>query len=554
MKKRKSIFIIPIAIVTIISLLSFSNDNRKYQLSKQISIFNAIVKELDLFYVDTIQPKKMIDKGIDAMLRNLDPYTEYYPEDEADNLKMLTTGKYAGIGSVIRFHKEKNTTVIADPYEGLPAAKGGLKIGDYILSIDGTDIHGMTIDSVSNMLRGTAGTTLTLEIERPGEKKPRTVKLTRESITMPAISYYGIQNNNIGYIQLESFTENCARNMRHALIELKKQGATAFIIDLRGNGGGLLNEAVEIVNLFVPKGLTIVTTKGKIKQANTTYNTSKEPFDTESPLAVLVNGHSASAAEIVAGSLQDLDRAVIIGSRTYGKGLVQTTRQLPGGAFLKVTTSKYYIPSGRCIQALDYSHLLEDGRSTRIADSLTTIFHTVAGREVRDGGGIRPDVEPKDEELSTLLYHLMQEMAIFDYATNYRLKHDTIAPAEQFTMSDEDYEEFKKYLKSINFSYDAESLKILDQLKKIIKFEGYEKITEEEIASLEKKLQADLDHSLAHFEKNIKEIIANEIVLRYYGNKGSIAYSLREDSDIKEADRLLNDKEEYTKILTPDRK
>ncbi|MBQ8270728.1 MAG: S41 family peptidase [Bacteroidaceae bacterium] len=554
MKIKKYIFIIPIATITIISLLAFSNDNRKYQLSKQISIFNAIIKELDLFYVDTIQPKKMIGKGIDAMLRNLDPYTEYYPEDEADDLKMLTTGKYAGIGSVIRFHKEKNTTVIADPYEGLPAAKGGLKIGDCILSIDGTDIHGMPIDSVSNMLRGTAGTTLTLEIERPGEKNKRTVKLIRESITMPAISYYGIQNNNIGYIQLESFTENCARNMRHALIELKKQGAKAFIIDLRGNGGGLLNEAVEIVNLFVPKGLTIVTTKGKIKQANNTYTTSKEPFDTESPLAVLVDGHSASAAEIVAGSLQDLDRAIIIGSRTYGKGLVQTTRQLPGGGYLKVTTSKYYIPSGRCIQALDYSHLLEDGRSTRIADSLTTIFHTAAGREVRDGGGIRPDVEPKGEELSTLLFYLLQEMAVFDYATNYRLKHDTIAPAEQFTMSDEEYEDFKKYLKSTNFSYDVESLKILDQLKKIIKFEGYEKITEEEIASLEKKLQADLDYSLDHFNKNIKEIIADEIVLRYHGRKGGIVYSLREDSDIKEANRLLNDKEEYTKILTPDKK
>ena len=551
MKIKKTVLFLPIAAITIISLLAFSNDNRKYQLSKQITIFNAILKELDLFYVDTIQPKKMIDKGIDAMLRNLDPYTEYYSEDDADNLKMLTTGKYAGIGSVIRFHKDRNTTVIADPYEGLPAAKSGLEIGDFILSIDGTDIHGMGIDSVSNMLRGTAGTTLTLEIERPGEKKPRTVKLTRESIALPAISYYGIQNGNIGYIQLESFTENCARNMRRALIELKKQGAETFIIDLRGNGGGLLNEAVEIVNLFVPKGLTIVTTKGKIKQANATYKTSKEPLDTTSPLVVLVDGHSASAAEIVAGSLQDLDRAVIIGSRTYGKGLVQTTRQLPGGGYLKLTTSKYYIPSGRCIQALDYSHMLEDGRSSRIADSLTTVFHTAAGREVRDGGGIRPDVEPKNEELSTLLFHLIQDMSVFDYATAYRLKHDSIAPAELFTISDEDYDEFKKHLKSTNFSYDIESLKVLEQLKKIIKFEGYEKITEEEIASLEKKLHADLDHSLNHFQKHIKEIIADEIVLRYHGRKGGIIYSLREDADIKEAYKILADKEEYKKILSP---
>lgn len=554
MKIRKSLIILPLATIAILSLLAFSNDNRKYQLSKQISIFNAILKELDLFYVDTIQPKKMVDKGIDAMLKNLDPYTEYYSEDDADDLKLLTTGKYAGIGSVIRFHKGKNTTVIASPYEGMPAAKAGLKIGDLIQTIDGTDIHGMGIDSVSNMLRGTAGTTLTLEIERPGEKKPKTIKLTRESISMPAISYYGIQNGNIGYIQLESFTENCARNMRHALIELKNKGAEAFIIDLRGNGGGLLNEAVDIVNLFVPKGLTIVTTKGKIKQANTTYKTTKEPFDTESPLAILVDGHSASASEIVAGSLQDLDRAVIIGSRTFGKGLVQTTRQLPGGGFLKVTTSKYYIPSGRCIQALDYSHLMEDGRSTRIADSLTTTFHTAAGREVRDGGGIRPDIEPKEQELSTMLFYLVQDLAVFDYATGYKLKHDTIASPTEFEISDEDYNDFKKFLKSTNFSYDIQSLKAVEKLKELIEFEGYTEITKEEISSLEKKLQNDIDHSLEHFKEDIKELIASEIIVRYYGNKGSIEYNLREDSDIKEAYKILADSDEYKKILTPGKK
>ncbi len=554
MKIKKALIIFPIAALALISVLAFSNDNRKYQLSQQRSIFNAIIKELDLFYVDTIQPKKIIDKGIEAMLNNLDPYTEYFSEEDADELKMLTTGKYAGIGSVIRFHKEKNTTVIAEPYEGLPAAKAGLQIGDLILSINGTDIHGMSIDSVSNMLRGTAGTNITLNIERKGEKKPRTVKITRESIAMPAISYYGIQNGNIGYIQLESFTENCARNMRNAIIELKKKGAEAFIIDLRGNGGGLLSEAVEIVNLFVPKGLTIVTTKGKIKQANNTYKTSKEPLDTISPLAILVNGQSASAAEIVAGSLQDLDRAVVIGSRTYGKGLVQTTRQLPGGGYLKITTSKYYIPSGRCIQALDYSHLIEDGKSTRIADSLTTIFHTAAGREVRDGGGIRPDIEPKEEELSTLLFYLIQDMALFDYATEYHSKHSTIAPAEEFAINDEEYDEFKKFLKSKKFSYDIQSLKILEQLKKSIELEGYTTITKEEIASLEKKLQANLDHSLQHFSKQIKDIIANEIAIRYHGRKGGIIFSLREDTDIKEAYKILGDSEEYKKILTPGKK
>ena len=554
MKIKKALIILPIAGVVILSLLSFSNDNRKYQLSKQITILNAILKELDLFYVDTIQPKKIINKGIDAMLTHLDPYTEYYSEEDSDDLKMLTTGKYAGIGSVIRFHKEKNTTVIASPYEGLPAAKAGLQIGDFILSINGTDIHGMGIDSVSNMLRGVAGTNVTLTIERPGEKKPRTIKITRESIAMPAISYYGIQNDNIGYIQLESFTENCARNMRNAIIEMKNKGAQAFIIDLRGNGGGLLNEAVEIVNLFVPKNLTIVTTKGKIKQANNTYKTNKEPLDTVSPLAILVNGQSASAAEIVAGSLQDLDRAVVIGTRTYGKGLVQTTRQLPGGSFLKITTSKYYIPSGRCIQALDYSHLIEDGKSSRIPDSLTTVFHTAAGREVRDGGGIRPDIEPKEEELSTLLFYLVQDMAIFDYATKYRLQHTAIAAPEEFTLTDEEYNEFKSFLKSKNFSYDIESLKILDRLKKMIELEGFTQITEEEITSLEKKLQTNIDHLLQHFSKQIKEIVANEIVQRYHGQKGGIIFSLREDIDIKTAYDILTDSEEYKKTLTPSKK
>lgn len=551
MKIKRSILFLPVIAAIAITLFAFSNDNRKYQLSRQLNIFNSVVKELDLFYVDTIQPQKMIGKGIKAMLHNLDPYTEYYSEDDAEDLKMLTTGKYAGIGSIIRYHDKKKTTAISFPYEGMPASKAGLRAGDLIESINGTDIHGMAIDSVSDMLRGTAGTTITLSIKRPGVKKPMTVKIERANIAMPAIPYYGIHNRNVGYIQLESFTDGCAKSMRRAIVELKEKGAESFIIDLRGNGGGLLNEAVDIVGLFVPKNTVIVTTKGKIKQANTTYTTSKEPIDTKSPIAVLVDGQSASAAEIVAGSLQDLDRAVIIGSRTFGKGLVQTTRALPGGAYLKLTTSKYYIPSGRCIQALDYSHMIEDGKSTRIPDSLTNVFHTAAGREVRDGGGIRPDVEPKDEELSTLLIYLVQDIALFDYATEYRMKHDSIAPAETFMMSDEEYKEFKEYLKETKFSYDIQSLKVLEQLKKMIELEGYNEITKEEIASLEKKLRANLDFSLNHFEKYIKEIVSNEIIARYYGQKGVTIFGLREDTDIKEACDILASKERYNEILAP---
>lgn len=551
MKFKKAIIYIPIIAFAIVATTAFNNDNRKYQLSKQIAIFNSVIKELELFYVDTIQPKKLVDKGIEAMLKNLDPYTEYYSDEDADELEMMTTGKYAGIGSLIRYHDKKKTTVLTNPYEGWPAAKAGLRAGDLILKIDGMDIHGMSTDSVSNMLRGEAGTKLTLEIERPGEKKPRIVKLEREKISMPAISYYGLYDKNVGFIQLESFTENSAKNMRRAIVELKQAGATAFILDLRGNGGGLLNEAVEIVNLFVPKGVTIVTTKGKIKQANATYKTSKEPIDTESPIVVLVDGQSASAAEIVAGALQDLDRAVIVGARTYGKGLVQSTRQLPAGSYLKITTSKYHIPSGRCIQSLDYSHMMDDGKSTRIADSLTNVFYTAAGREVRDGGGIRPDVEPKEEKLSTLLFYLLKDIALFDYATNYNLSHSSIAPAKEFAMSKEDYEEFKEFLKAENFSYDIQSLKILEQLKQMIELEGYTSITKEEIASLEKKLQANLDYSLTHFEKHIREIVESEIITRYYGQEGSIEYYLNKDSEIKEACSIINDKKRYNEILAP---
>ena len=405
MKIRKSLIILPLATIAILSLLAFSNDNRKYQLSKQISIFNAILKELDLFYVDTIQPKKMVDKGIDAMLKNLDPYTEYYSEDDADDLKLLTTGKYAGIGSVIRFHKGKNTTVIASPYEGMPAAKAGLKIGDLIQTIDGTDIHGMGIDSVSNMLRGTAGTTLTLEIERPGEKKPKTIKLTRESISMPAISYYGIQNGNIGYIQLESFTENCARNMRHALIELKNKGAEAFIIDLRGNGGGYLGIALEMANQFLEAGDIIVYTEGAHNDKSIERANGRGLF-TDAPVVILVDETSASASEIIAGTIQDNDRGTVIGRRSFGKGLVQQPVQLSDGSIIRLTIARYHTPSGRCIQKpynkgdreeydkeiLERYSRGEIFSQDSVHQNEELIYKTKKGRTVYGGGGIMPDI------------------------------------------------------------------------------------------------------------------------------------------------------------------
>lgn len=538
-------------LATIPTIMVMADGKHRRILTRQMSIINSIIKDLDLFYVDSIMPEIMIDKGIDAMLNRLDPYTQYYPESEVDELMMMTTGKYAGIGSVIRFHTEKKTTVLTEPYEGMPAHKAGLKAGDLILSINGKEVKGMSTDSVSEMLRGEPGTTLTIEYERPGKKGRKRIEFEREVISLPAIPYYGLQENNIGYIVLTSFTNECSKEMRKAIIELKKQGATSFVIDLRSNGGGLLNEAVEIVNMFVPKGKVIVTTKGKIKQSNEVFKTKNGPIDTESPIVVLVDGETASASEIVAGSLQDLDRAVIIGSRTFGKGLVQNTRNVTGGGYLKLTTAKYYIPSGRCVQALDYSHVIDQGKTSRVPDSLTNVFYTEAGREVRDGGGIRPDIEPKSEELSTLLFYLMQDMAIFDFATEYTLKHDSIAPAETFAISDRDYDEFKKLLKSRNFSYDLISVKVLKDLKEAMEFEGFTEIAKEEIASLEKKLQANLEHSLTHFEKEIRSLIDDEIVLRYHGQKGRIVYNLREDICLKEAYRILGNEKEYKKILTP---
>ncbi len=544
--------------ILILAIFSFclittanADDKHRLHLARQLSIYNSIVKELNLFYVDSIMPEKMINKSIDAMLRNLDPYTVYYPEDKNEELKMMTTGKYAGIGSVIRYHTDKKTTVIAEPYEGMPAYKAGLRAGDLILSVNGTDVKEMSTDSVSDLLRGEPGTSLTLEIERPGRKGKMNITLERASIALPPIAYYGIQNGDAGYILLESFTDDCAKKMRRSIMELKKQGAKSFIIDLRGNGGGLLNEAVEIVNLFVPRGKTIVTTKGKTKQSNETYKTKNEPIDTISPITVLVDGQTASASEIVAGSLQDLDRAVIIGSRTFGKGLVQSTRPVSYGGHLKLTTAKYYIPSGRCVQALDYSHMIDDGRSSRLPDSLTNVFYTAAGREVRDGGGIRPDVEPKSEELSTLLYYLIQDMAIFDFATEFKLKNKEIAGADNFVISDETYANFCEYLKKRGFTYDLQSAKALKELKKLIEFEGFTAITKEEIEALEKKLHANLDHSLNHFSKDVKDLIADEIIKRYYGREGEIIYSLRQDTDLKEAYAILKDNGRYKKILSP---
>lgn len=549
MKKNNVIIAICVSLLCL-CWAGFKRDNHNFQVSKNLDVFNSVYKELDMFYVDTIDPQKVIRAGIDAMLEEIDPYTVYYPEDDLDDLKQMITGKYAGIGSIIRYYKKRERVVIFEPYEDTPAAEAGLKAGDIILEIDGKDVKGLMTDKVSEMLRGEAGTTFILKVERPGEAAPLEFRITRRNIQTPAVPYYGmLTDGKSGYVQLTSFTDNCARDVRRAIIELKEQGASQFVLDLRSNGGGSLKEAVEIVNLFVPKGLELISTKGKMRQACHVYKSTREPLDLKSPLAVLVDGASASAAEIVAGSLQDLDRAVIVGTRTYGKGLVQIPRDLPYNGQLKVTTSKYYIPSGRCIQALDYQHRDEKGQAIRTPDSLTNVFYTAAGREVRDGGGIRPDVAVEVPKQSHLLYYLLNDDVLLEYGNEYALSHPTIAGPQEFELTDEDYEHFKKMVLESGFKYDRQSEKALKELKEVAKFEGYLENAQAEFEALEKKLQHNLSADLDRLKKEIKPLIASEIVKRYYFQRGVIIQQLKDDPDLDKALEVLGDSTSYAAVF-----
>lgn len=534
-----------------LTCLSFKgSDDRTFQMAKNLDIFNSIVKELDMFYVDTIDPNKTIREGIEAMLYSLDPYTNYFPEEDQSELEQMLKNSYGGIGSIITWNSKLKRSMIAEPYEGMPAAKVGLKAGDILMSIDGKDLAGKNNQEVSEMLRGQVGTDFKLKVKRPGTEKELEFDIVRRSIQLPIIPYYTVLDNHIGYINLSTFSGDPSKEFKQAFLDLKKQGITSLVIDLRNNGGGLLDEAVEIANFFLPRGETLVTTKGKIKQASNTYKTLREPLDLDIPLAVLVNSATASSSEILAGSLQDLDRAVIVGTRTYGKGLVQTTRPLPYGATMKITTSKYYIPSGRCVQAIDYAHRNEDGSVGRIPDSLTTVFHTAAGREVRDGGGVTPDIVVKQEKLPNILFYLVNDNLIFDYATEYCLKHPAIPAPEQFVITDADYNDFKALVKKADFKYDQQSEKLLKNLKEMAEFEGYLTDASQEFEALEKKLTHNLDRDLDHFSKDIKNMIAIEIIKRYYYQRGSIIQQLKDDNDLKEAIKILGDSARYKKMLS----
>ena len=546
------------AVLLGLGLASFKEDDRNFQIAKNLDLFNAIFKELDMFYVDTVKPEEMIQNGVEGMLALTDPYTEYYPEEEVSSLKEMTTGKYGGIGAAIRYYEAKDRIAVIEPTEGMPAAEAGVKAGDIILSVGGKEMVRGDMKpqefstKVSEALRGEPGTSFVLKVLRPlkNDSSELEFQITRKSIRTNPIPYYGMVHDSIGYLALASFTENSAKDFKKAFIELKQKGAKSLIIDLRDNGGGSLAEAVDIVNLFVPKGQEIVVTKGKLKQGQGSFKTQSEPVDTQIPIAVLVNGGTASASEIVSGSMQDLDRAVIIGTRTFGKGLVQTIRPLPYNGTLKVTTSKYYIPSGRCIQAIDYAKKNADGSVARIPDSLTHVFRTAAGREVRDGGGIRPDIEVKSDRIPNIVFYLMNDDLIFDYATQYCWDHPAPASVDSFKLTDQDYKKFKELVKSRNFTYDRQSEKALKSLKEIAEFEGYMDEAAEEFKALEKKLNHNLDRDLDVFAKPIKEYISQEIVTRYFYQRGAVMERLKDDEDLDKAIEVLSDTAQYASILS----
>ena len=528
-----------------------------FKTAKNMDIFNSIYKNLDLMYVDTLDAEEVVGNGIKAMLGSLDPYTTYYPEEKVNELKNMLTGKYAGVGAVVRYNFQLQRVCISEPYENMPAAEVGLKKGDIILSIDDEDMTNKDVAYVSDHLRGDPGTSFILKVKRPSTGKTLKVKITRRTIQMPFLPYYGMLEGGFGYINFNSFTDNCAKDVRRAFIDLKKQGAKGLVFDLRNNGGGSVSEAVSIINMFLPKGKTVLKMQGKLQRSNKEYKTSVEPVDSVMPMVVLVNGNSASASEIMSGSLQDYDRAIILGTRTYGKGLVQTTMDLPYNGQMKLTTAKYYIPSGRCVQALNYKHA-KGGYVEHVPDSLTKVFYTANGREVRDGGGVKPDVEVKPDSLPNIAFYLAgardSNEVMLNYEVDYIAKHPTIAPAKDFALTDADYDEFKARVLKADFKYDRETEKYLKDLEKLAKFEGYYDDAKPEFEALKKKLSHNVAKDLDYNKEYIKQLLENEIVAAYYFQAGAIQNSLRYDKQIKEAVKLLNSPEEYSKILRPAKK
>ncbi len=555
-KTMRSLLLIALMAVAM-PMTAQNTSDHNFRVAKNLDIFNAIYRNLDLMYVDSLDADKTIGTAIRSMMRSLDPYTDYFPEDKAAEYKQMMTGKYAGIGSIISYSFTRKRVIINEPYEGMPAAEAGLKKGDIILSIDGESMAEKSTAYVSDHLRGEPGTTMVMKIERPSTGKKMTVKVQRKAIQMPYLPYYGMQKDGIGYINYNQYVENSAKDVRRAFIDLKKQGMKGLVLDLRNNGGGSVQEALQILNMFLPKGRHLLSMKGKVKNANSSYNTTVEPIDTVMPIVVLVNEATASASEITSGTLQDYDRAVIMGTRTYGKGLVQIPNvSLPYNGKLKLTTAKYYIPSGRCIQALRYKHTDNGYVAENVPDSLTHEFRTAAGRIVRDGGGIKPDIEVKPDSLPNIAFYLSRVDTtdiLLNYEIDYIAAHPTVASPKDFELSDADYEQFKQRVIKSGFTYDQVSEKILKELENLARFEGYYDDAKPEFEALRQKLKHNIakDLDYPYNKQKIKEMIAADIMAAYYFEKGSLENSLRNDKQFAEAARLLGNAEEYQKLLQP---
>lgn len=555
-KTMRSLLLIALMAVAM-PMTAQNTSDHNFRVAKNLDIFNAIYRNLDLMYVDSLDADKTIGTAIRSMMHSLDPYTDYFPEDKAAEYKQMMTGKYAGIGSIISYSFTRKRVIINEPYEGMPAAEAGLKKGDIILSIDGESMAEKSTAYVSDHLRGEPGTTMVMKIERPSTGKKMTVKVQRKAIQMPYLPYYGMQKDGIGYINYNQYVENSAKDVRRAFIDLKKQGMKGLVLDLRNNGGGSVQEALQILNMFIPKGRHLLSMKGKVKNANSSYNTTVEPIDTVMPIVVLVNEATASASEITSGTLQDYDRAVIMGTRTYGKGLVQIPNvSLPYNGKLKLTTAKYYIPSGRCIQALRYKHTDNGYVAENVPDSLTHEFRTAAGRIVRDGGGIKPDIEVKHDSLPNIAFYLSRVDTtdiLLNYEIDYIAAHPTVASPKDFELSDADYEQFKQRVIKSGFTYDQVSEKILKELENLARFEGYYDDAKPEFEALRQKLKHNIakDLDYPYNKQKIKEMIAADIMAAYYFEKGSLENSLRNDKQFAEAARLLGNAEEYQKLLQP---
>lgn len=541
----KKIKILIISIVVLISSFSFTDGY--FEIAKNLDIFTTVYRELNNYYVDETDPGKLMKTAIDKMLKSLDPYTNYIPESEIEDFKFMTTGQYGGIGAVIT--KRKDFVFISEPYEGFPAQKAGLIAGDKILEIDGESAKGKNTEEVSKALKGQPNTEVKLLIERPYQDKPFTVNFKREKISVKSVPFYSFIDEGIGYIKLRSFTRDCSSDVKNALLELKKKGElSGLILDLRNNPGGLLNESVSIVNLFVEKGQEVVSTKGKIESWDKTYKASKSHVDLTTPIIVLINQSSASASEIVAGAIQDLDRGIVIGQRSFGKGLVQQTKKLSYNSQLKLTVAKYYIPSGRCIQALDYSNRNEDGSVGKIPDSLMTAFKTKNGRTVFDGGGIKPDIEVEQEDISNLIVSLIRERLFFDYATLY--KHRNLSIDSLFSISDDDFISFKDFLSDKSYDYKTETEKALEVLKTTSENENYFNLLEDQYVDLLNEFELNKKNDLERNRQTINEILSEEISSRYYFQEGRIRTSIEYDNDIKEAIKYLKQKNLYNDILS----